>query len=165
MTRLLGYCDRWSAAPGERVRFMVSCEGAAEYRADLVRLHSARLGPDAPPFREEEIDAPINGRYPARTQAIHAGSFAIVDPAPSLPAPGSFTLQAWVWPTMPGDRPHVPVILAISGWPMLASTRATDTPHAVNASDSQHVSVDLPAPPLAAVTPTINPCGLDGSET
>lgn len=26
--------------------------------------------------------------------------------APSLPAPGSFTVQAWVWPTMPGDRPQ-----------------------------------------------------------
>ena len=106
MTVLLGYCDRWSAAPGGRVRFMVSCEGAAEYRADLVRLHASRLGPDAPPCREEEIESPVNGHYPARTQAIHAGSFAIVDPAPSLPAPGSFTLQAHVWPTMPGDRPQ-----------------------------------------------------------
>ena len=106
MTVLLGYCDRWSAAPGGRVRFMVSCEGAAEYRADLVRLHASRLGPDAPPCREEEIESPVNGHYPARTQAIHAGSFAIVDPAPSLPAPGSFTLQAYVWPTMPGDRPQ-----------------------------------------------------------
>ena len=106
MTRLLGYPDRWSAAPGERVRFMVSCEDAAEFRVDLVRLHSSRLGPDAPPYREEEIEAPVNGRYPARTQAIHAGSFALVDPAPPLPAPGSFTLQAYVWPTMPGDRPQ-----------------------------------------------------------
>ena len=106
MTRLLGYCDRWSAAPGERMRFMVSCEGAAEYRADLVRLHSSRLGPDAPPYREEEIECPVSGRYPARTQAIHAGSFAIVEPAPSLPPVGSFTLQAYVWPTMPGDRPQ-----------------------------------------------------------
>ena len=104
MTQFLGYPDRWSAAPGERVRFMVSCEGAAEYRADLVRLHSSRLGPEAPPYREEEIESSVNGRWPARTQAIHAGSCAIVDPAPALPAPGSFTLQAYVWPTMPGDR-------------------------------------------------------------
>ena len=106
MTRFLGYPDRWSAAPGERERFMVSCEDAAEYQVDLVRLHSSRLGPDAPPYREEEIESPINGRYPARTQAIHAGSCAIVGPAPSIPAPGSFTLQAYVWPTMPGDRPQ-----------------------------------------------------------
>ena len=106
MTRFLGYPDRWSAAPGERVRFMVSCEDAAEYRVDLVRLHSSRLGPDAPPFREEAIEAPINGRYPARTQAIHAGSCAVVDPGPALPAPGSFTLQAHVWPTLPGHRPQ-----------------------------------------------------------
>ena len=106
MTRLLGYPDRWSAAPGERVRFMVSCEDAAEYRVDLVRLHSSRLGPDAPPFREEAIESPITGSCPARTQAVHAGSCAIVDPAPALPAPGSFTVQAFVWPTLPGDRPQ-----------------------------------------------------------
>ena len=106
MTRLLGYCDPWSAAPGERVRFMVSCEGASEYRADIVRLHSSRLGPDAPPYREEEIETRANGRYPAREQAIHAGSYVIIEPAPAIPAPGSFTLQAYVWPTMPGDRPQ-----------------------------------------------------------
>ena len=104
--RLLGYGDTWSAAPGERVRFMVSCEGAAEYRADIVRLHSSRLGPDAPPYREETIETPVNGCYAARRQAIHAGSCAVVPAAPPLPAPGSFTLQAYVWPTMPGDRPQ-----------------------------------------------------------
>ena len=106
MTRLLGYCDRWSAAPGERVRFMVSCEGAAEYRADIVRLHSSRLGPDAPAFREDEIETPANRCYPAREQAVHAGSHVIVESAPAIPDPGSFTLQAHVWPTMPGDRPQ-----------------------------------------------------------
>ena len=85
---------------------MVSCEGAAEYRADIVRLHSARLGPDAPPYREEEVETPVSGLHPARAQAIHAGSFVVVAAAPPLPASGAFTLQTYVWPTMPGDRPQ-----------------------------------------------------------
>ena len=106
MTRLLGYCDPWSVAPGERVRFMVSCEGAAQYRADIVRVRSARVGPEAPPYREEVVETAVNGVYGARAQPIHAGSWVVVEPSPALHRPRSFTLQAWVWPTMPADRPQ-----------------------------------------------------------
>ena len=49
MPVLLGYCDPQSVAPGETVRFMVSCEGAARYRADIVHLTSPAAGPEAPP--------------------------------------------------------------------------------------------------------------------
>ena len=38
MTTILAYCDPISAAPGDVVRFMVSCEGAPEYRAEIARL-------------------------------------------------------------------------------------------------------------------------------
>jgi N,N-dimethylformamidase len=37
MLRILGYCDKLSVAPGETVRFMVSCE-AERYRAEIVRI-------------------------------------------------------------------------------------------------------------------------------
>jgi hypothetical protein len=41
--RIIGYCDPLSAAPGEQVRFFVSCKpGISSVRADLVRL---RAGP------------------------------------------------------------------------------------------------------------------------
>ena len=36
--RIRGYCDPLSAAPGEAIRFFVSCDDPGEYRAEIVRL-------------------------------------------------------------------------------------------------------------------------------
>ena len=33
MTRVMAYADPWSVAPGETVRFMVSCIGGNRYTA------------------------------------------------------------------------------------------------------------------------------------
>src|SRR5215831_2666788 len=38
--KILGYPDRFSVAPGETVRFMVSCDGLNTYRADIDQLKS-----------------------------------------------------------------------------------------------------------------------------
>ena len=103
MSVLLGYCDPWSVAPGQPVRFMISCTEADEYRADIVRVRSPRYGGDAPPFREEVIDLPVNRTYPAKAQSIAAGSYAAVPVSPVFSALASFTVQAYVWPTRPGD--------------------------------------------------------------
>ena len=43
--RIIGYPDRVSVAPGEDIQFMVSCDGVARYRADIVRLVSGDLHP------------------------------------------------------------------------------------------------------------------------
>ena len=102
MTALLAYCDPISAAPGERVRFMVSCIGAARYDAEIVRLINPQAGPHATPFRTERIECPANRSYPGRRQAIHVGSFGVVEAHPALASAASFTLQAYVWPTTPG---------------------------------------------------------------
>ena len=42
--KVLGYCDRLSVAPGETVRFMVSCTGAPSYRAEVVRIMQSQAG-------------------------------------------------------------------------------------------------------------------------
>ena len=102
MTALLGYCDPISAAPGERVRFFVSCTGAARYEAEIVRLINPQAGPLATPFRTERVDCQANRSYPGRRQAIHIGSFGVVDPHPAFSGLTSVTLQAYVWPTTPG---------------------------------------------------------------
>ena len=103
MTVLLGYADRISAAPGETVRFMVSCIGAARYRAEIARVISPQAGPEARPFREDLVPADVNGEYPGRVQPIAIGSCAVVPGAPPIEGIESFTLQAMVWPTLPGD--------------------------------------------------------------
>jgi len=102
MTSVLGYCDPISAAPGDTVRFTVSCHGARSYEVELVRLVNPDAGPDATPFRTEPVAAPANGRHAGRVQALHAGSYGIVEASPQFAGLPSFTLQVFVWPTTPG---------------------------------------------------------------
>jgi N,N-dimethylformamidase len=72
MTELLAYADEISVAPGDTVRFMVSCRDADRYDARIVRLINPEAEAEATPFRTEPVDTPA-----------------------------SFTLQAMVWPTTP----------------------------------------------------------------
>jgi N,N-dimethylformamidase len=103
MPTLLAYADPISAAPGEDVRFMVSCEGADRYRCDIVRLLSPEAGPEAPPFREEIFECPLNAEHPGREQPIVIGSFVQVPPSALVNGLEGFSVQAYLWPTLPGD--------------------------------------------------------------
>ena len=44
---IVGYADAMSVAPGETIRFMVSCE-LPEYRAQIVRLIHGDINPAGP---------------------------------------------------------------------------------------------------------------------
>jgi N,N-dimethylformamidase len=101
MNRLVGYSDKWSVAPGETVRFMVSCLEGDSYDAQIVRLKQPDAGPLATPFAPESVDAHCNGRYAGRHQPIWIGSFAAVPCHPAIPVCGSFTIAAYIFPTTP----------------------------------------------------------------
>lgn len=95
--RIVGYTDRWSVRPEEKIRFMVSCE-LPSYRADIVRLIHGDENPLGPGFKEVEVPTEIAGEYPGRRQEIRTGSYVIVDGAPALE---TFCFQAWIYPTTP----------------------------------------------------------------
>jgi N,N-dimethylformamidase len=99
--RVMGYCDRWSVAPGETVRFMVSCLGGDRYDAAIVRLKQPDAGPLATKFAPEPVAAPCNGAHRGRLQPIPAGSLAVVPTHRALAPAGSFTLAAYIYPTTP----------------------------------------------------------------
>ena len=101
MNRVMGYADRWSVAPGETIRFMVSLLGGARYAAQIVRLRQPEAGPHATPFAPEPVDAPCNGTHAGRLQTIPFGSLAVVPPSPAFALPDSFTLAAFILPTTP----------------------------------------------------------------
>lgn len=101
MSQIMGYCDPWSARPGDVVRVMVSCIDADAYDAEIVRLSQPDAGPQATPFRPQTVAAPCNGRHAGRRQRIPVGSLAVVPAHPSFAGLESFTLQAFVWPTTP----------------------------------------------------------------
>ncbi|MCB1747101.1 MAG: LamG domain-containing protein [Gammaproteobacteria bacterium] len=100
MMKITAYADRVSVAPGETINFMVNCE-AREFRADFVRLICGDMNPDGPGYQERVVRTPANGIYKGRKQVIHAGSFVEIPRADNMPALGSFTLQAFIWPTTP----------------------------------------------------------------
>ena len=99
--RIIGYSDEISVAPGECISFKLSCEGIESYHADIVRLRSGDLHPDGRGLIEQPLETPVTGDYPAREQSIHAGSFAVIDDFGRLGALTTFTIQTWVWPTLP----------------------------------------------------------------
>lgn len=102
MKKVLGYCDDWSAIAGGTVNFKISTYGPKRFEATLVRVICGNNDPSLGLFREEEIDAPINGMHEGGLQPIDAGSCAKVPGAPVLDALESFTVQAWVFATTPG---------------------------------------------------------------
>ncbi len=102
MPRVMGYCDPWTAAPGETVRFMVSTIDTDRYDAAIVRLRQPDAGPEATPFAPEPVDAPCNGGHPGRFQRIPIGSYAAVPPHSAFAGLQNFTLAAYVFPTTPG---------------------------------------------------------------
>ncbi len=98
--KLLGYTDRLSAAPGDTVRFMVSC-AHPRFRADLVRLIHGDENPRGPGFEARAAPASFAGAYAGTVKRIHSGSYAVVPPHASLDALESFTAAVWIRPTAP----------------------------------------------------------------
>ena len=106
MTRILGYADRISAAAGESVRIMVSCDGLDQYDASLVRVIHGDINPSGPGYREESVVLDLGGPFKGRYQPIHMGSYAVIDNAPRLQVGASFGVRAIIWPTLPGHGPQ-----------------------------------------------------------
>ena len=103
--RIAGYSDEISVAPGEHLRFMVSCEpGIDRYQADIVRLISGDRQPDGPGYRDELLPTSVSGEYSARTQETYYGSYAVVPHGPAFEGLSDLSLQAAIFPTLPGLR-------------------------------------------------------------
>ena len=103
MTRILGYADRISAAPGECIQVMVSCEGLEQFDANLIRVIQGDINPSGPGYREESVSLNLGGPFDGRYQPINSGSYAVINDAPAFNTQTSLGLQALIWPTLP-DR-------------------------------------------------------------
>jgi N,N-dimethylformamidase len=99
---LVGYCDPLTVAPGETIHFMVSSAHPA-FRADIVRLIHGDPNPNGPGFKETEIATAVSGEYPGRVQPIVNGSHVLVPDTQALRLASSLTIQAWIFPTLPGE--------------------------------------------------------------
>ncbi|MGH7154163.1 MAG: N,N-dimethylformamidase beta subunit family domain-containing protein, partial [Acetobacteraceae bacterium] len=101
-SQIFGYSDKLSVKAGDSIAFMVSAEGTARVAAQLVRLIHGDEHPDGPGFMEKPVDASINQDWPARKQYPQKGSFLqVTDPGRVLAPTGTFTLHAYIFPTLP----------------------------------------------------------------
>ena len=122
-TKIHGYCDRPSVAPGETIRFYVSAEDSGSYRADVVRLVNGDTSPSGPGFCEVAVNTTVSGEYRARFQPIHTGSHVVVDDRGALHFAGPFTIHAYVFATTPA-RPRQGLVTRwseerASGWALM----------------------------------------------
>ena len=102
MITILGYGDKLSARPGDRIDFKVSVEDTEPvFRADVVRLRCTDDSPEGPGYREAPEPSAIDGEYPARRQTSFAGSHVFVPSSPVLDRLEAASLEVWVWPTTP----------------------------------------------------------------
>ena len=99
--RLLGYPDRFSVRPGQTIAFKISARDMAGYRADLVRVICGDGDPDGHGLILREVEAAFAGDYPAREQAVHYGSAAVIPAPPLLDRLLDVSLGALICPTLP----------------------------------------------------------------
>ncbi|MGR9090184.1 MAG: N,N-dimethylformamidase beta subunit family domain-containing protein [Gammaproteobacteria bacterium] len=100
MLRITGYSDRFSARPGETVRFHINAEQNERFEAQIVRLIHGDTNPDGPGYKEEEIATDLDGMHQGEHQPLHSGSYIVVPHAREMNV-ASFTLCALIYPTTP----------------------------------------------------------------
>ena len=103
-TRILGYVDRLSVAPGDRLELKLSSRDVERYRLDFVRIVCGDPDPRGPGLDLVSAPSPVDGEHRGRFQPIDAGSYVRVDDTSGLPDGGSFAVAAFIWPTSPRGR-------------------------------------------------------------
>ncbi len=100
--KLFGYTDKITVKAGDELVFHVSADGTDTAEAQLVRLIHGDQHPDGPGFIEKEIACEVNGPWQVAKQFTQVGSFLTAeDPQGALRLDGSFTLFAFIHPTVP----------------------------------------------------------------
>ncbi|HVA21927.1 MAG TPA: N,N-dimethylformamidase beta subunit family domain-containing protein [Candidatus Micrarchaeia archaeon] len=94
---LLGYGDKLTAAPGERICFMVSTDHPT-YSSDVVRLLHGASDSNGPALITEPVAAAPAGTHRGRIQSTRIGSFGHV---PFKGRLRDLAVTAWIWPTLP----------------------------------------------------------------
>ena len=110
---IVGYADRLSAAPGEEIRFMVSCD-QPRYDVRLVQLIHGDTNADGPGFKQRLVASAIDGSRSGKRESIRSGSYfeAALD---GVDLARGLTFCAFVQATNP--LAGVPQVIASQGTP------------------------------------------------
>ncbi|MDG0871238.1 LamG domain-containing protein [Paenibacillus thiaminolyticus] len=98
---VVGYADRFSVQPGQALNFMIDT-ASSSYTASVVRICGGMPDPDHSPYLPTEpVPADCAGEYPGRRQTAAIGSYAELPLPEEWMQAGEFSLQMWVYPTLP----------------------------------------------------------------
>ena len=100
---LIGYADRISVRAGQKIAFKVSSTAPGPYNASLIRIVRGDPNPDGPGVKFEDHSEHFDGRFPSRQQHSWPGSYALIEGAATARLPASLSVEALIWPTLPGD--------------------------------------------------------------
>lgn len=148
MHPLVGYCDRWSAKPGQSVKFMVSSSDPAPFDVRFVRHLCADPNPAGPGYREIAMASPVDGSHFAPAQAARRGSFGAASGLAVQPDT-ALAIGATVWPTLPQAGRQGVVALAAAGWRILLGFEGGRAFAEVSAADGRRARAAVDAPMLA----------------
>ena len=98
-TRILGYPDRLSVAPGERLELKLSSTDVERHHLDFVRIVCGDPDPRGPGLDLVPAPSPVDGEHRGRFQPIDAGSYVRVDHTFGLPDGASVAVAGFIWPT------------------------------------------------------------------
>jgi N,N-dimethylformamidase len=104
MSELIGYASALCVRPGETIEVKVSTDASA-YGAEPVRLFHGDVDPAGPGLREEPVDWGEARTYDGRVQIARPGSYGITPATAAFGALDSFTVHAWVRPTLDVAEP------------------------------------------------------------
>ncbi len=98
---LVGYSDKLSARPGDKIDFMVSSQSDAPYEARLFRSISADPNPAGAGLVEQRCERFFpDQKFPSRRQSFHPGSHLLTVAPLVLDAQRAVTLSLMLYPTL-----------------------------------------------------------------
>ncbi|WP_207791820.1 N,N-dimethylformamidase beta subunit family domain-containing protein [Siccirubricoccus phaeus] len=112
---LIGYLDRFSARPGERLEVKISSQLDAPYKAELVRVRHADPNPAGPGMKLLPIPAAWAGEYPSVAKPVPCGSHGRAAGRLALGEAFTLLLRLSPWKLRGPDRPQVVFALAGAG--------------------------------------------------
>jgi N,N-dimethylformamidase len=100
---LIGYADRISVRAGEKIAFKVSSTGTGLCEASLIRIVRGDPNPAGPGVKFEDLSRHFSGSFTSRQQHAWPGSYALIEGAAKAKLPKALSVEALIWPTLPGD--------------------------------------------------------------
>ena len=98
---LVGYSDKLSGRPGDRINFMVSSEHKGDFSAELFRSISADPNPQGLGIVEQSCDEFFPKKsFLSRKQAFHPGSYAISEKSLKITAEDKIIFSVMIYPTL-----------------------------------------------------------------